>query len=443
MPSLSQSALLFLVKLLKHQAKQRLGDGALTVLTNALADYAGETLTEKLTAFLADGQNAEKLLSAFRHADECFSRLNHEYAGVIASQPLAALERLEKLAARFAADLDSPSLLAGIQAQLQSDWGTAFPPEFYPQAARDYRNCLERALAAATGDLLPSIFAKVERIEGLTHEIKNDTAALRSGQEQILAALQREHRSDKAVAAEPSLLPGSPNPFQPLSGRITDPARVFDRSQELRRALDFLRSGSSVALIGESGMGKSSLLTALGARVPADLGWEAVALDLQPLQNEDDFYAALCAALGVPDARGYRLQRALQERGRRSLLILDEIEKMTWEGFSRNLRAALRGLAEGSDAPLKLALAARTPLDRLFPDSEGNTSPLAGICLQIDLRPWNAETARAYLDDRLKAGGARFTPEEIERLLQTSGGHPARLTRLAFDLYARKQEPRP
>jgi type II secretory pathway predicted ATPase ExeA len=242
---------------------------------------------------------------------------------------------------------------------------------------------------------------------------------------------------------EPSPLPGSPNPFQPLSGRITDPTRVFDRSQELRRALDFLRAGSSVALIGESGIGKSSLLTALGARVPADLGWEAVALDLQPLQNEDDFYAALCAALGVPDARGYRLQRALQERGRRSLLILDEIEKMTWEGFSRNLRAALRGLAEGSDAPLKLALAARTPLDRLFPDSEGNTSPLAGICLQIDLRPWSAETARAYLDDRLKAGGARFTPEEIERLLQTSGGHPARLTRLAFDLYARKQEPRP
>ncbi len=171
MPSLPKTTLHFLTELLKHQAKKQLGDGALTVLADALADYAGETVTEKVTAFLDAGQNAEKLLTAFREADACFAPLNPDYAQMITSKPLSALERLEKLAKRFTTHLDSTALLAGIQAQLQADWGEEFPPEFYPQAARAYRDCLEHALAVVTGDLLPVIFAKVERIEGWVREL--------------------------------------------------------------------------------------------------------------------------------------------------------------------------------------------------------------------------------------------------------------------------------
>ncbi len=437
MPSLPKATLQFFAELLKHQVKEKFGDGALTVLTDALADYAGDTAAEKATAFLDAGQNAEKILSAFRQADECFARQNPNYAQIAASKPLAALERLEKLASRFAAHLESSALLEGIQAQLQSDWGDTFPAAFYPQAARAYRDCLERALAAATGDLLPGIFAKVERTERVATEIKEDTTALREGQEKILDMLQNSQTPPKAEVKDKADA-SAPNPFRPLSGRITDPARVFDRQRELRDALEYLRAGSSVVFVGDSGTGKSSLLTALAARLPEALGWEVATLDLQPLQDEDDFYAALCETLGVPEARGYRLQRSLQ--GRRVLLILDEIEKMTWEGFTKNLRAALRGLAEGANAPLKLALAARAPLDRLFPDSEGNTSPLANICIPIALRPWDAETARAYLEERLNGSGIRFTPAETARLLENSAGHPQRLTRMAFDLYARKQE---
>ncbi len=439
MPSLPKTTLHFLAELLKHQAKKQLGDGALAVLADNLTDYAGEDASEKLTAFLDAGQNAGKILVAFRQADRCFSHLdNPDYAQIAASKPFAALENLENLAARFTTGLDSESLLMGIQEQLQADWGDAFPPEFYPQAARDYRNCLERALAAATGDLLPAIFARVERIEG-------NTEALLEGQNKILAAIQRKNRwqppdVSSEHAASVTVLPVSHNPFRPLSGRITDPKRVFDRKTELRDALGYLRAGSSVVFVGNSGMGKSSLLTVLAERVPADLGREVASLDLQPLQDEDDFYAALCEALGVPEARGYRLTRSL--RGKRILLILDEIEKITWDGFTRNLRATLRGLAEGDDAPLKLALAARTPLDRLFPDSEGDTSPLAGICQQIDVRPWDAATACDYLRARLQGTGVRFAPAEIERLLVNSAGHPQRLTRLAFDLYQRKREAR-
>jgi len=138
----------------------------------------------------------------------------------------------------------------------------------------------------------------------------------------------------------------------------------------------------------------------------------------------------------VPTARGLQLERLL--RGQRILLLLDQIEKMTGKGFSRDLRAELRGLAEAPSAPLKLALVARTPLDRLFPDSEGNTSPLAGLCHQVDVRPWNIATARAFLEERLSRSLVRFAPEEVEHLVAQSGGHPQRLMRLAFDLYQRK-----
>jgi AAA+ ATPase superfamily predicted ATPase len=232
----------------------------------------------------------------------------------------------------------------------------------------------------------------------------------------------------------------SSSSFTPLSGRITDPDRVFDRGRELAQALDLLRVGSSVALIGPAGVGKSSLLTLLTARVREELGpsWEAVYLDLQRLANEEQFREALCERLHVPTCRGLALQKALE--GRRVLLCLDEVEKLSWDddGFTRGLRAELRGLAEGPDAPLKLALAARTSLDRLFPDSAGETSPLANICLQVDVGPWDEATARDFLLDRLGGTGVRFTEAESARLVTESGGYPMKLMRAAHRLYGER-----
>jgi hypothetical protein len=226
-----------------------------------------------------------------------------------------------------------------------------------------------------------------------------------------------------------------PNPFHPLTGRIADPQQVFGRDREIAQALTFLRAGSSVALIGPAGVGKSSLLTKLLPVAPErlGLGWTMALLDLQNVADEGDFYAALCTALGIPNCRGYALVQAL--RGQHILLCLDEVEKMTWDGFSRGMRSQLRGLAEVPDAPLKLVLAARTPLDRLFPDSEGMTSPLAGICLQVDIGPWDETTSSAFLQERLMTTGVGFSAEQMAELALRAGGYPARLVHLAFDLY--------
>lgn len=228
-----------------------------------------------------------------------------------------------------------------------------------------------------------------------------------------------------------------PNPFTPLSGRITNPTHIFDRQREVQQALDYLRSGSSVAFIGDSGVGKSSLLTLLKERAETELGRTPILLDMQNLHSEDDYYQALCEEAGIATVKGgWKLERAL--RGRRLLLLLDQIEKMTWDGFSHNLRAELRGLAEGECAPFKLVLVARSPLDRLFPDSELNTSPLAGICQQINVKPWNNATARTFIQQRLSGTPVHFSDGEIELLVRSSNGLPLRLMQSAFNLYRMK-----
>jgi hypothetical protein len=267
-----------------------------------------------------------------------------------------------------------------------------------------------------------------------------DGAVIVTGDHNRIIILQGHAATVARELTKPSPKPPAvcpPNPFTPLSGRITDPTRIFDRQHEVQQALDYLRAGSSVAFIGDSGVGKSSLLTLLKDRAEAELGRTPILLDMQTLHSEDDYYQALCEEVGIATVKGGRqLERAL--RGRRLLLLLDEIEKMTWDGFSHNLRAELRGLAEGEHAPFKLALVARSPLDRLFPDSELNTSPLAGICQQINVKPWNNATARTFIQQRLSGTPVHFSDGEIELLVRSSNGLPLRLMQSAFNLYRTK-----
>jgi len=236
--------------------------------------------------------------------------------------------------------------------------------------------------------------------------------------------------------------PSAENPFTPLNGRIGDPAMVFGRESKVNEALELLRRGSSVVFLGDHGSGKSSLLTLLIERVSKDLGWKIAHLDLLLVEDEDSFYRELCLALGVPEARGYPLKRSLT--GKRFLLALDEMERMASQGFTRNIRDQLRGLADGPSEPLKLAMAASTSLDRLFPDSEeAKISPLAGICQQIQVGPWDIATAREFLLERLETTSVTFSEAEIGQIFKESMGMPRELMHKAFHLYRRKIEQEP
>jgi hypothetical protein len=81
-------------------------------------------------------------------------------------------------------------------------------------------------------------------------------------------------------------------------------------------------------------------------------------------------------------------------------------------------------------------------LDSLFEDSQdGNkTSPLAGICQEEYLEPWNETTTRAFIAARLALTAVQFTEEEISQLVQESRGYPQRLMLLCNQTYSQYME---
>ena len=291
---------------------------------------------------------------------------------------------------------------------------------------------LDYLLAQQAGDarpVLPFFLYALRDLYEPGNALRDELEALAGEIETLLAT----------ASPQPSLLPlpSAANPFGDV-GRITDLARFFDREEVLRRCFEELGKGVNLSLVGESQVGKSSLLTMIGATVPTRLpGMTCAYLSLEWVENEEEFYTALCEGLQVGACRGYKLVRALQ--GKRIVLCLDEMEKMAWQGFTANLRSQLRGLADGSEAPLKLVIASRSPLARLFPDAPELDSPLAGICHQLDLGPFPPDVARAFLTMRLQATGVTFSDAEITALIHQTGGHPARLQRAAADLFAAKR----
>ena len=59
----------------------------------------------------------------------------------------------------------------------------------------------------------------------------------------------------------------SSNPFIPQTGTVDDPPLFFGREGEIKRVFEVLNNNGSVALIGEEGIGKSSLLWAIYQQV--------------------------------------------------------------------------------------------------------------------------------------------------------------------------------
>ncbi|NEP79982.1 MAG: ATP-binding protein [Okeania sp. SIO3B3] len=236
------------------------------------------------------------------------------------------------------------------------------------------------------------------------------------------------------------------NPFTPVAGIIDNPKLFFNREREIKRIFEVLNSGSSVAIIGNSGVGKSSLLKAIAQKATQYLRQprKSIYIDLQHIQSDDDFYAALCDEVGIEKCSGYKLKRNIKEY--RILLLLDVVENMIYDWFTNQLRSQLRALANDIVPPLRLVVAASKPLDILFPDSGDKTSPFKNICIEEYLEPWNEETICAFIESRLHADfleqkyqGIKFSEDEISEIIKTSGGYPGKVMRLCYEQFERKK----
>jgi hypothetical protein len=128
----------------------------------------------------------------------------------------------------------------------------------------------------------------------------------------------------------------------------------------------------------------------------------------------------------------------LRQCGQRYVVCLDEIEQMVVNphGFPGAARTELRGLADGSEAPLTLVIASRSPLENLFEDDPRSTSPLAGLCgAPLKVPPFSLAITQQFLGERLKGNAIQFSLADGERLHQQTKGHPAKLQAAAADLY--------
>lgn len=275
-------------------------------------------------------------------------------------------------------------------------------------------------------------YPEIQKVFSLSYKINKDNF------QTTIEHLLSQYESSRELNIEPELTTiaeksQSNNPFIPLTGIVDDPQLFFGREKEIRDIFELLNSSSNVAVIGERAIGKSSLLKAIERSVNnLSQPRQPVYLTLQEVENEEEFYEYLCAEVGIDQCTGYRLNRKLKEQ--RLLLLIDEIDKMSSDGFTYNIRDKLRALAEGIDPPLRLIMAARISLDDLF--EEGKTSPLANICLNINLEPWDEMTARAFIAQRLASTPVSFTEEEIAQIIAETGGHPQQLMQRCYETYA-------
>jgi len=130
----------------------------------------------------------------------------------------------------------------------------------------------------------------------------------------------------------------SPSPFVPLSGRIDNPQQFFNREKEIREVFDFLNGGSSVALIGESGIGKSSILKEIERRASRELQppRQPVYLSLANMENQDDLYDALCDRFEILPTKGYRFLVVLRQQ-------IGALAIIKSSGFGRKVAVILSG----------------------------------------------------------------------------------------------------
>jgi AAA domain/Effector-associated domain 7 len=237
--------------------------------------------------------------------------------------------------------------------------------------------------------------------------------------------------------------PNGLNPFHPR-GRINDPAQFFGRERELREVRDVLRKRSSVALIGERQIGKSSLQYYLWATraewLPdADLYY----LDLQRVMDTEDFCETILKKLGESGSTPRDLKRALEARieARRDvILLLDEVERFSGGDIDPRIPDLFRSLAQ--ERHFALCVAGHQALDVVFPPKSNGVpmSEIGNIFEMKFLRAFDEAGARAFLQARLAETGVRFAADEVDRLWRESAGHPAKLQALAYEAFARYGE---
>lgn len=211
----------------------------------------------------------------------------------------------------------------------------------------------------------------------------------------------------------------------------------FPINDIIEEVFDFLNGGSGIALMGETGSGKSSLLKVIKSQTYTLLNnkRKPIILDLGQISNNQEYYKLLCELCEIdPPVEGYEFVKSLKAIKKEKygfLLLIDNVEQMIWDGFTYDLRNQLRSLANDVDPPLQLVIATNQSLTQLFQDS-GKDSPFEGICLNVEVPCGDEDTMKRFIETRLAKTSVKFTENEIHNLMQKSKGNPRKLMQLCY-----------
>jgi len=313
--------------------------------------------------------------------------------------------------------------------------------------------------AASLDNPLPSVSGKSPRIPKALTGIIDRCLAKRKGE-------RFETAAELAAALEP-LLPDRAarkrvETAGPYPGLATfeeeDAARFHGRSREIQQARNWLRDRPLVAVVGPSGVGKSSFVRA--GLIPALKGsgtpWEthtlrpgrtpATALSrwLEPLLQEEaeppaelagDEAARLRGLAEAPGKVAELLRRRAQRLGGQVLVFADQCEELYTLGADaaerRTFARCLLALADDAGSPVRVVLSMRSDLlDRLAADPALLQEATRGLMM---LQAPDREGMRAALVEPLQAAGYEFEePALVEEMLDELEETPGSLPLLQF-----------
>jgi serine/threonine protein kinase/energy-coupling factor transporter ATP-binding protein EcfA2 len=269
--------------------------------------------------------------------------------------------------------------------------------------------------------------------------------------------LHRTTSARELVAELEALAPGhrmvrlrhDGNPFAGLAAfQEADADRFFGRTRDIDQVVAQLRSRPLVAVVGPSGVGKSSLIRAgvIPALKRSGEGWDACVVrpGRQPLAALAGALAQVSTARGTaqaprgdaaspvldgassgeidverlrtePGYLGVQLRARAAKKLRRILVFVDQFEELYTLGTPASERAAflacLTGMADDAASPLRVVLSMRSDfLDRLAEDRQFGAEVTRGLVL---LPPMGREGLREALTRPVEANELRFESDAL------------------------------
>jgi serine/threonine protein kinase len=248
---------------------------------------------------------------------------------------------------------------------------------------------------------------------------------------------------------------GTSGPYPGLSAfQESDADRFFGRASDVLHVITRLRDHPMAAIVGASGVGKSSFVRAgvVPALRAAAESWDVLAIRpgreplrslatlILPLTNgggatSDDHAHVMQRLRDSPGHVGAVMRARAAQRGQQLLLFVDQLEELytlvSDEGERRAFTACLSGAADDAAAPVRVLVSMRSDfIDRVGEDRRFLDDLVRGLHL---LQPLPREALREALEAPLAQRGYSFeSPALLTEMVDSLAATPGSLPLLQF-----------